>query len=72
MKESKVTKAIVKILKRWEGSKLDNICAKEVFDALDKMGILIPPERVLRIHKFVGDDGRLQNIEIYGCEWENE
>lgn len=44
MKRSKMIREILKVLKNWEGSRLEYKTAKEVLDKIEELGML-PPER---------------------------
>lgn len=69
MKRSQAVKMIKKTLQKWENSKLDTNCAKEVLSVLEEAGLICPPEVVVARVKVPNEK---KTKPLYGMEWEPE
>lgn len=69
LKRSQVVNKIQKIAQKWVDSKIDKNCADSILTALEKMGVICPPERIVALAKTPGKKG---SRPVFGMEWAPE
>jgi hypothetical protein len=73
MKKSKAINKIHRTLQKWEGSKLDKNCAKEILEALEQLGVISPPAIELAPqHLWIPSSGEFTYGPVFSNVWEPE
>jgi hypothetical protein len=76
MKRSKPLKEIMKILEKWQDSKMELKTANQILTKLEKLDIICPPPYLKTMpgtHYFLNHENKMVPItEVEVMEWESE